>query len=385
MSLHLRPKRVSQYGLVAEYRFDQRNLLKYSEDFSNALWTKISTNIINTNNIAPDGTLTASNVQIQTPNFGSIFINIPVISGATYTLSFYAKDVNALNAHYRVYNVTNAVDLFRESYLETINKTSWKRIVRTFTVPVTCSNIYLYLLNGDTNVDLYLWGAQLELGKTATTYQKTTDLQLLQDYGRYGYHGQLGSTSGVDATDPIFDGQGLKFDGTDDFVFVGNIGKQIFALQCAFYVGNIINKDSAGQTLINAKSVPGEYVALGSYTGLLTNEIISVGDSSGGRNGWCSDTESISIGWHLLECIWDGVKYRIRLDNIEKSTTTIGTPQILFADNLLMGKLVNNTTYFSGKLSLLTFYNRSPIDAELANNRAIIKTELKMRGVDVLW
>src|SRR5919106_1594021 len=47
--------------------------------------------------------------------------------------------------------------------------------------------------------------------------------QVLTDFTGNGHHGQLGTTAGADAADPIWTAQGLSFDG-GDFVDCGNVG-----------------------------------------------------------------------------------------------------------------------------------------------------------------
>jgi len=385
MGLHLRPKRVSQYGLVAEYRFNQRNLLKWSEDFSNAAWIKQTGCILTPNNVSPDNTLTAYRIQLSTNDYGVARLNSPVISGNKYTFSFYAKDVNSTNAKYKIFDATNNVEIFFESYLTKINKDSYTRVSKTFTAPSGCTLIHVYVLNVSTGADLYIWGVQLDLGTQATTYQKTTDLQVLRDYGRYGYHGQLGTGSGVDGSDPIPDGQSYIYDGVDDCVIVGDTGKSMYSLQIAFYVSAAISKSTTGKTLVNLETSPGGFVGMGSITGALTDEIITVGDSDGGRSGWCSATDSIAIGWHIIEVVWDGSKYNIYLDNVEKTITTAGTPRLISMSAVQLGRLITPGNYFAGKQSYLVLCDRSLSDEERAQNRATIKSKLKLRGVDATW
>ena len=193
------------------------------------------------------------------------------------------------------------------------------------------------------------------------------------------YNGMLGSTSAVDVNDPTYDGTGLSFGG-DDYVNVGNIGKEMRTLQIVFYTGSVINKDSVSQCLVNTGATTG-FINLGATTALLTNEIISIGDAEIGRNGWCSNTDSISIGWHILEIVWNVNKYRIILDGIEKQITTANQILILLINSLQLGRMSNNSAFFNGKQAEIFISDRSLTDAELAQNRAYFRQECARLGV----
>lgn len=60
-------------------------------------------------------------------------------------------------------------------------------------------------------------GYQLSRGTILQPYEKTTDNQSFIDTSGKGKNGTLGSTTGADTNDPIFNGQGLVF-ATDDYV-----------------------------------------------------------------------------------------------------------------------------------------------------------------------
>lgn len=389
MSLHLRPKRVSQYGLVAEYRFNQRNLLKWSEPLLSNVGVRSAVAQANfTENSLSNG--------IQFPALQRLdyayLTNFVCTPNTIYSFSaFIIMDDNSVprpggnidpNKDFQILvngvatTIFNVVNISNNLYRVSINITSpsW-----------TNTNTGIVRYATQSGKGFRVTGYQLELGTQATTYQKTTDLQVLQDYGRYGYHGQLGTGSGVDGSDPIPDGQSYIYDGVDDCVIVGDTGKSMYSLQIAFYVSAAISKSTTGKTLVNLETSPGGFVGMGSITGALTDEIITVGDSDGGRSGWCSATDSIAIGWHIIEVVWDGSKYNIYLDNVEKTITTAGTPRLISMSAVQLGRLITPGNYFAGKQSYLVLCDRSLSDEERAQNRATIKSKLKLRGVDATW
>lgn len=69
------------------------NLALWSEDFTNAAWTKVSTTITGNDTLAPDGTNTADLFTV-TSTFDSVQGGVTVISGATVACSVFAKRGN---------------------------------------------------------------------------------------------------------------------------------------------------------------------------------------------------------------------------------------------------------------------------------------------------
>jgi len=562
MALPLKPKRLVQNGLVAHYApIRQRNLLKWSENFSKSEWNKSNTTVNVLPMVVPDGNFINVSEVIPTVLNGSVnqsFSCDPI--NKTFTLSIWLKSNVNHTATIKIQNTdaTQAV----EAYINVT--TTWQRftIKKTFTSSSTLVRFLLWpgAYGGSTN-SVYAWGAQLELSPSATTYQRTTDLQTvwnqkqenmsvtnlvangnfangtsgwsastastntasnnilsnigdgtnasvrtngttniacaigkkiyikakltvknsvtagiilyvgttgvggkevtrqltpIQDiqyklsgivtldsndvgniqprcYHYYAdaatangkvmevqqvfsvdltslfgagnepqtvqqcdemfsnwfdgsirmnlnrYNGMLGSTSAVDVNDPTYDGTGLSFGG-DDYVNIGNIGKEMRTCQIVFYTPIVINKDSVGQTLINFINGEGT-LTLGSGTSALTNEVIHVQCGSGLRCGWCSTIDSISIGWHVVEIIWDGTKYRILLDGAEKPITIAGTPVVLTVNALQLGRQFNGSSYFTGKQAEIFISDRSLTDAELAQNRAYFRQECARLGV----
>jgi len=80
----------SPRGLLIEA--SASNLLTYSEDFSNAAWTKLFSNVQSNVAIGPSGELSADNL-IATSDVGEHRVgqNLSVVSGSTYTISVIAK------------------------------------------------------------------------------------------------------------------------------------------------------------------------------------------------------------------------------------------------------------------------------------------------------
>lgn len=146
------------------------NLLTYSEEFDQ--WTIGSNTTVTTNAVAaPDGTLTAD--RINSPATGNTFIsNASVTVGTTYTASVYAKAVTPGTNDTFTINVGGLSDNASPQLTATAE---WQRF--TFTVTPSSISGGLFYINNEGDgfaSDIYVWGAQLEEGSTATAYIPTT-------------------------------------------------------------------------------------------------------------------------------------------------------------------------------------------------------------------
>jgi hypothetical protein len=197
--------------MKAVYPFvtDYRNLLAYTEDFSNAVWTKVSstvsTNVVN----APNGTLTADKlIETAVADQHIAFTQNNANTGSIYTFSAYLKaaernygviqivDSSASNKRFTVLaDLTNGTILTTRSLNSPTNTSSsiqdagngWYRITCTMAqtggticytnvgisstaTPTWNGNDFPTYLGVASN-GIYVWGAQCELGTSASDYQ----------------------------------------------------------------------------------------------------------------------------------------------------------------------------------------------------------------------
>ena len=189
--------------MKAVYPFvtDNRNLFSYTEDFGNAYWNRSAITITANSTTAPNGTLTADSIVENTANTDH-YVN--VLSGLTltaspYTLSVYSKKAgrdwfslglyNGTDSKYAWFNLnTGAIGTIQSGITASIESVGngWYRCSITRTMAAVSTNYIgfiptiadgggAYLGNGTTAT--YIWGAQLELGSTATTYQPIATTQ----------------------------------------------------------------------------------------------------------------------------------------------------------------------------------------------------------------
>jgi hypothetical protein len=172
----------------------EENLLLYSQDFSNAYWTKNTTSVTADSSVAPDGTSTAdtlvSGAGVSPAKGAFRLFTIP----ASSTLSVYAKAgtssigflTDSAN-RWAVYDLTAGTVLASNNGAASITRdatTGWCRLVFTPSVAIT------YFIVGGKDVyasgdpwsngtwteanNIIIWGAQLEQRSFATAYTPTT-------------------------------------------------------------------------------------------------------------------------------------------------------------------------------------------------------------------
>ena len=189
------------YQLTTDGKFYRlwKNLLSRSEQFDNAVWVKQNSSVTATSAQSPP---TASGSfflkEDASTNFHRTFQQFTPLSGVGYTFSVYAKsDGNRhiqLNLGSAGFGQTHAnFDLINGQVGALSNLTAaiqsvgggWYRCTVTGTAitsptlaDVTCCLVTsptaarLQSYTGDNTSGVFIWGAQLELGSTATTYER---------------------------------------------------------------------------------------------------------------------------------------------------------------------------------------------------------------------
>ena len=186
-------------GLLIEEA--RTNLLLYSQDFTNAAWTKASSAVTAASTTAPTGTALGTKVQVSA---GSNTYNLygtgfSTTNATKYTISFYAKYGNArwlwvradvptsVWAAFDLQNgvVGNTIGAVDQSTMASIGG-GWYRCTLTWTATFTAGSASLVFTIGSgstpTNAAVtqagteyfYLFGAQVEAGAFATSYIATT-------------------------------------------------------------------------------------------------------------------------------------------------------------------------------------------------------------------
>jgi hypothetical protein len=181
------------------------NLLSFPQDFDNSYWVKNAPIIVANTTIAPDGTLTADSMFEQSGSGNRVLstTNFTALANTSYTFSFYVKKLNGRDFvqlifgaggwetnQYANFDLANGVVSFTGAGLTSANisleNNDWYRISITATSKLSPSSGNISIAGitqsdsiraqnylGNIDFGYFIWGAQLELGSTATEYFPT--------------------------------------------------------------------------------------------------------------------------------------------------------------------------------------------------------------------
>jgi hypothetical protein len=194
--------RVNAEGLIEQVPY---NLLQYSEEFDNAVWTKVGCSIITDSIISPNELFYSDYLKenISTSEHRLRFAGIPKSSNQVMTFSAYVKPNGRhlqMSLEYSGVGVQSIFNITNNTYTLS-DSASWTRLsteilnigdgwYRCSISAITDANVSInarlqlasnpiggvnQIYTGDGTSGIYIWGAQLVTGTTAKTYFPTTD------------------------------------------------------------------------------------------------------------------------------------------------------------------------------------------------------------------
>ena len=169
-------------GLLVEE--SRTNLLTRSEEFNDAAWNKNLATVTANAATAPDGTITADQVNSISSQTSYLRPSVSISSSTTYTFSLYVKPLTTnkiiVMENFGIGNLTINLSTLTTSggggtaQILTLSN-GWYRIIYTFTGTTQFPAIFLagYPTSAD-SASFYFWGAQLEVGSFPTSYIPTS-------------------------------------------------------------------------------------------------------------------------------------------------------------------------------------------------------------------
>jgi len=180
-----------------------RNLLQRSQKFDFGYWSKVGVIITPNAALAPDGTLTADKwIADSGTNLKRVERPFTFITGVTYTASFYAKaaEFNQITVRFGSGGLKTVIfDLAAEtvsigsevsgaSAAITAVGDGWYRCAYTHSTDRPQTGVYIGYTNanytGNDSDGFFIWGAQLEVGASASEYLATVAAEVTRHYWR---------------------------------------------------------------------------------------------------------------------------------------------------------------------------------------------------------
>ncbi len=158
-----------------------------------------------------------------------------------------------------------------------------------------------------------------------------------------------------------------EFNGSSDYIQSGDaVNEELGSVAFWLYSDTAINNNTAFMMPVDFQAGVSEHaVTLGSWTGGLLNEVISLGAAtpSPWRIGWLTtDSNAIPAGWNHIAITQTSATYSIYLNGSSVPVTTDGTPVAFDVKTLNIGVREDASTfygYLDGNLANVAIWNRA--------------------------
>jgi hypothetical protein len=328
--------------------------IQYSEDFSNAYWTKSGSSVVS-GFVSPKGDTNAfklvedNNISSHRVNFNST-ISLGVVAKHTYSLFAKKGENNFIgildlaSVKGRWFNLNDGTigearaNAPISSKIEELSN-GWYKCSITVEATNSNGNLYIYtssdgidsniLYQGDGTSGIYIWGAQLEQGSYATSYIPTSGSAATRsaDVCNNGANEQvINSTEGVLYAEI----SALDDDGTNRVI-------------------SLSDNTSSNRVLLLFKN---------------TTNTIRGQFSVSGQSGITIDTTVVPTNFNKVAFKWNSTSVKLYVNGVEIGTTLTGYTFVANSLNDLSFDNITGSTLY-GNTKDLRVYNTSLTDAEL--------------------
>lgn len=369
------------------------NLATYSQDFTNAVYTKSIGLVSATGLLAPDGTLTASTLTDDVNGvfeyFGrplavlndsssyNVSIYIRKTSGGTSTRTGFNLSFSGGTAkYYNIrFNADTGVATGGDSNLVTSENNNYWRLSFTVSNNGTGNTVLtveyfpatgFYNGNDDSAAtgSHTVWGLQVTKGSELLPYRTNVNdsVYVWNDLSGKGNNGTL--TNG-----PIYSGENkgvITFDGSNDFIDCGNnsslnVGNTITFISW-FYVNSIASYQVIGSKLLADYSLGWEFA---NQTGGVLRATLR---PSATLIDLIADVYLINNSWNMGVMTFDNSTLRLYQNGVQVGQTFTGGPVTLNSSAVLRIGSRPVGDYFNGKMAHISMYNRVLSADEIKQN-----------------
>lgn len=199
--------------------------------------------------------------------------------------------------------------------------------------------------------------------------------QVLGDSTSNGLDGQLGTTSGTDASDPSWVTEGLSFDGGDTVEIADDPLWDVSTIS----LGAVFNTSSA--TLQGLIDRFGSGATIFQFRLDADGKIRWIINDGSTNTSFVTPTAWNDGDWHHVVATYDGSTVKIYVDGVERLSTAYAGGIRTGSQRVDLGSRHSIDSFLTGTLGYATYYDRALTASEVAQNDNALQGIMAERGV----